>query len=358
MDALGAWHWSEWDTRFYASDCSESDLSFLGMGDFSLTFLLSLYTAFALFCAYAYGRHKGLAKGRVEALIQNKNARSRLIELSSKIWFVLSMFLFPWSLSAVWLFYSVDDIHYVNAFNPWLLSVTVIYALYSALLIASYAIYSNANKCASLSLRLTLAYALCLALFALYILRENSTDDAVEGFSVDGFHGAALRHCVDLGAHRNPLLLGVFAVLYASLTHHLFVALRVATAKCCGGEYIEKTLEFYSQREKRKRRRQRRRQRRQRRHEKEYDPDDGTQYEYDSDSEESKERQRQREQVPMARILKNKRDYLASPSDSMARKEKYGDALRVRPIDLEISLEHGIPEAATPYTADVAPVYV
>merc|ERR1712013_864348 len=168
------------------------------MGDFSLTFVLSLYTAFVVFCAYAYGRHKGLQNTRIEALMGSKTLRAQMIEMSSKVWFVVSTFLIPWYLCFVWLFYSFDSVHYINAFNPWLLALTVIYAMYSVAVIASYSFFSNSDRCSKVSVRLSLCYAVAVAFLVLFILRENA-----EGFSVDGFHGDSLRHCVDLSAHRN-----------------------------------------------------------------------------------------------------------------------------------------------------------
>ena len=198
MSVLELWHWSEWDVDFYRSDCSRTDLSFLGLDDLSLTTLFLSYLVYVLLCGYIYGRHKGLSNSRgkfIDGVI-----KARLIELSSKIWFLLSTFVFPWYLCIVWLFYSMhnNDFHYVNDYNPWILPITVIYCAYSIVIMASYRYYSHSDTFSKISVRTSMVYGACLTVCILFIMVQNENNNP-EQFSSDGFHGHEIRYCFDLG---------------------------------------------------------------------------------------------------------------------------------------------------------------
>jgi len=315
------------------------------MNDFTLTTLFSIYLCTVLLSGYVYGRHKGLSSSRAEAILDGEtSAKLRVIELSSKLWFLLSTFVFPWYLCVVWLFYSMhhNDFHYINDYNPWILPVIVIYVSYSLAIMASYRYYSFHNTFSKISTRSTMVYAVCLSVCILFIVEQNMENDP-QRFSYDAFYGHHIRYCFDLEVHRNPIILSILLILYGSVTHHLFVILRAITAKCCDHEYLEKTVEFYAKR-KRKRLRKLRKQRARRDEKKgrkrkaSYNPDDGTVYEYDSSTLDDYDLE-----MSESMSIVQKRNYLRNPSDSDPNAKKKAAARRVgRAVDLELRMDHVI----------------
>jgi len=314
------------------------------LNDFTLTALFLLYLSVVLFCGFVYGRHKGLSHSRAEAILDGEtSAKFKLIEISSKLWFLLCTFVFPWYLCVVWLFYSMhhNDFHYINDYNPWILPVIVIYVMHSLVILASYRYYSFHSTFSKISTRATIVFAVCLTVCVLFIVEQNIDNDP-QRFSSDGFYGHHIRYCFDLDVHRNPIILSILLILYGSVTHHLFVTLRAITAKCCDHEYIEKTVEFYAKSKRmrvRKMRRERARRDRKkgRRRKASYNPDDGTVYEYNSSTLDDYDLELS-ESVGIMR--KQERNYLRNPSDSHPRAKR--TAAAHRQDDLELRMEHVI----------------
>jgi len=320
------------------------------MSDWTVTVLFSAYTTFALCCGWIYGRHKGLSKWRAEAILEAKDsARFRFIELSSQIWFIATTFIIPWYLCIVWLFYaglfggSQHDLHYLNDFNPWVLPIVVIYALHSLAIMASYSLYSHFDLFSKRAFRVTVVLGVLLTVCVLFVLVKNEGNDP-ETFSSDGFYGHQILHCFDFDVHQNPLLLSILLILYCSVTHHLFVTLRVTAAKCCDHDYIEKTVEFYSKR-KRKRlkklRKQRTESKRKSKRKASYNPDDGTVYEYDSSTLDDCDFEMSESVGINRRRPGNDYFYRKNPSDSRSQKQcKKNGPRPVYADELELRLEH------------------
>merc|ERR1712083_1069401 len=139
-------------------------------------------------------------------------------------------------------------------------------------------------------------------------------------------------YCFDLDVHQNPIIFSILLILYGSVTHHLFVSLRVITAKCCDHEYIEKTVEFYGKRKRIERMRKRRtkREKRKSRRKASYNPDDGTVYEYDSSTLDDCDLEMSESMGIVRRPERNW--YKQRPSDS--------DRKRRNLVDLELRVNH------------------
>lgn len=181
----------------------------------------------------------------------------------------------------------------------------------------------------------------------LFIMVQNEENNP-QSFSHDGFYGHEILHCFDLDVHRNPIILSILLILYGSITHHLFVTLRVITAKCCDHEYIEKTVEFYAKRKQKRieklRKKRVKRDRRKKKRKSSYNPDDGTVYEYDSSTLDDYDLEMSESIGINQQHHPGKRDiyYLRNPSDSVPHHQakirgRNGD-------DLELRVEHVINE--------------
>ena len=233
-------NWKYWDINFYESDCSQTIFHFFGATNIN-SFILSAYICFVLACGYLYGRHKGLESSQFDGFIPPKNAQTKMIELASTIWFIASSLIFPCILCFIWIFYAIHfgDIHYINAYNPWIFPFVFAYFLYSATVILSYSHFNGFAHQSSYTL--IRAAILCLAIltfFVLYVLMKNGGNKLNE-FSFGALYGNAMVHCFDLSEHHNPFLLLLFVILYFYVTHHVFVALRASTAYFCNGQYVE-----------------------------------------------------------------------------------------------------------------------
>eukprot|EP01084_Bolivina_argentea_P217755 369658_1 len=134
-----------------------------------------------------------------------------------------------------------NDIHYMNTYNPWILPIIVTYMFYSIAVIISFAYYSHShNRCSYICVKITFILYGLLALFVLYILKKN-TNNNLSNFSLNGFYGNNMLHCVDFASHKNPIIISIFIIIYVYVTHHIFVCLRAFAAKFCGGEYLSET---------------------------------------------------------------------------------------------------------------------
>jgi len=258
MEAANLLDTKQWDYTFYSTDCASTNLSIPGVHHMK-AILYSIYTIFVLLIAYMYGRHKGLSqRPNAKLFAPYKSIKSKLFELTSKIWFIVSTFVYPCALCAVWLFYSIHfDLHYLNDYNPWILPFILIYCLYSLVVIVTYLYYTDylIDRCAKRSIKCTLAATVCVTVPVLYVLITNASNQPNRWSFEPALYGNHLLYCLNLEQHANPIVVLVFFILYCLLTHHLFVLLRAITAKFCKNEYIAKTASFRKRQKAKKQRR-------------------------------------------------------------------------------------------------------
>ena len=181
-------------------------------------------------------------------LINFSYIKRKMFDLLSKIWFLLSTFVFPWYFCIIWLFYSINfnDINYINTFNPWIIPFIIIYCLYSIMVIISYSFYCDfkRDKYALLMIKSSILFAGCYGMFIFYILIKHRKE--LDEWKIDGFYGGKFKHCFDFDIHINPTLFLVLFMIYCLITHHIFVILRAITAKLCYNHYISKEKQFES----------------------------------------------------------------------------------------------------------------
>ena len=246
----------DWSNEFYETDCSQSNISIFGSGNASKLIIYLIYLIFVVCTGYIYGRHKGLSQYNERSMMEkfsDLNLKTKIIDLGSKIWFILSTFLFPWYFCVIWLFYVIhfNDINYINSYNPWIIPFICIYCCYSISVILSYSSYCNfkRDKYAPLMIKTSILFAGCYGMFMFYILIKHR--ETLNEWKIDGFYGSHILHCFDFDAHKNPTLFLVLFMIYCLITHHIFVILRAITAKICYNQYISKKKQFEKAKSKR-----------------------------------------------------------------------------------------------------------
>ena len=248
-----------WDNSFYETDCTLSNLSVFGGNNGVIGYYIS-YLIFVLITGYIYGRHKGLSqhpqyKGFTHC---KNNIKTKLFELTSKIWFILSTFIIPWTLCIIWLFYTIhfNDINYINNYNPWISPIIIIYFLYSFIVISSYSYYCHRfkyNQFAQNSIKISIAFISLYSFIFIYVLikfRSNLKNWLI----IKPFIGSGILHCFDFNIHKNPTLFLILFMIYCLITHHIFVIIRAITAKFCHNQYISKKKKENRKKIKKKRR--------------------------------------------------------------------------------------------------------
>jgi len=250
---------SRWDYHFYAEDCGSSNVSISHQSmhlNHTKVVLYAIYVACVSAVGYIYGRHKGLSQ-RPSAFLSDQTTKHQLFAWSTKVWFVLSTFIWPWTFCVIWLFYAIRfDLHYVNDHNPWMLPLLIVYCIYSLVTFFSYLYFTDfsLDECAKKLIRTTIAFGTLFTFSLLYVLMTNVSNDP-DRWSFGVFYGNQWVHCINFSQRINPCVLLIFCILYLLITHHIFVILRAIAAKCCHNGYVEKTDNFkYRMQEKKDRR--------------------------------------------------------------------------------------------------------
>merc|ERR1712187_415831 len=99
----------------------------------------------------------------------------------------------------MWIFYAIyfSNIHYVNAYNEWILPLIFIYFVYSIILILSFSHFNGFYHRTSFFLILCAIFCFAvLCILILFILVKNK-HNSLNKFSFFSFYGNSMIHCFD-----------------------------------------------------------------------------------------------------------------------------------------------------------------